>query len=144
MTYTIYHIPNVKIGCSRDAYWRVRRQGYTDFEVLEQHTDIYEASRREKELQAEYGYTVDANEYWMAVENGEKAGGFTREQMAKGGRNSIHIMRSKLTPEALSRGGRAGKGKPKAKTQCPHCKKMIANNLIDRWHNDNCKQYGTN
>jgi hypothetical protein len=140
MIYYIYHIPGVKIGCSKDPKWRVRRQGYTDYEILEEHTDIYKVSRREKVLQAEYGYRVDDNEYWMAVENSSKAGGFTKEQMAKGGRNSVHNMRSKLTTEALARGGRAGKGKPKAKTQCPHCKRMIANNVIHRWHNDNCKQ----
>ena len=140
MIYYIYHIPNIKIGCSKAPKYRVSRQGYTDYEILEQHTDIYVASRREKELQAKYGYSVDTNEYWMAVENGAKAGGFTKEQMAKGGRKTIQIARSYLTKEVLASGGRAGKGKPKPKTECPHCKEMIANNLIDRWHNDNCKQ----
>ena len=29
---------------------------------------------------------------------------------------------------------------PKQKLQCPHCLREIAINLINRWHNDNCKE----
>ena len=35
-------------------------------------------------------------------------------------------------------GGRKGKKQPR--TICPHCNTSVANNVIDRWHNDNCKQ----
>tara|TARA_R110000772_G_C12988504_1_gene406721 strand:+ start:58 stop:489 length:432 start_codon:yes stop_codon:yes gene_type:complete len=137
-TYYIYHIIGVKIGCSYQPKYRVNRQGYSEYEILEEHTDIYEASRREKILQAEYGYEVDQNEYWIAVENGAKSNALTKEAMAKGGRNSVQNMRSHLTKEILASGGKAGKGVPKVKSECPHCKRMIAHNLIDRWHNDNC------
>ena len=58
---------------------------------------------------------------------------------SKGGKASINTMRSYLTKEALAKGGAAGKGKPKPKTECPHCKKMIANHVLNRFHNDNCK-----
>lgn len=34
-------------------------QGYSDYEILETHTDIMEVSRREIELQKQYGYKVD-------------------------------------------------------------------------------------
>jgi len=27
----------------------------------------------------------------------------------------------------------------KIKVECPHCKRMIAKTMINRWHNDNCK-----
>ena len=41
--------------------------------------------------------------------------------------------------EISSKGGEWHKGKPKPKYECPHCKKMIAANMFDRYHNDNCK-----
>lgn len=54
--YSIYHIKGVKIGCSTNPSNRVKRQGYTEFEILESYDDIIIAARREKELQKEYGY----------------------------------------------------------------------------------------
>jgi hypothetical protein len=59
----IYHIPNVKIGMSKHPLKRVRQQGYTDFEILEEHDDIEVCSNREIELQKEYGYKVDKLKY---------------------------------------------------------------------------------
>lgn len=67
--YTIYHIQGVKIGCSTRPQERVQEQGYQDFEVLEEHEDIYVASEREQELQRQYGYRVDTSPYWSSVQN---------------------------------------------------------------------------
>ena len=61
--YTIYHIPGVKVGCSKRVEGRVKEQGYTNYEVLEVHEDRQIASQRERELQIEYGYEVDTNTY---------------------------------------------------------------------------------
>jgi hypothetical protein len=61
--YYIYHIPNVKIGCSTNPQRRVTRQGYSDYEILEEHTCIDIASDREQQLQKKYGYTVDCVSY---------------------------------------------------------------------------------
>lgn len=61
--YSIYHIPGVKIGCSVNPKYRVRKQGYKNFEILEEHLDIDIASKREIELQKKYGYEVDCCEY---------------------------------------------------------------------------------
>jgi hypothetical protein len=55
--YYIYHIKKVKIGCSVNPNKRVKAQGYTEYEILEQHLDIDIASKREIELQNEYGLT---------------------------------------------------------------------------------------
>ena len=55
MIYSIYHIPGIKIGCSYRVADRVKEQGYTEYDVLETHTDIDIASIREKVLQKEYG-----------------------------------------------------------------------------------------
>ena len=57
--YYIYHIKGVKIGVSTKPENRVNKQGYSDYEILEEHTDIDEVSKRERELQKEYGYRVD-------------------------------------------------------------------------------------
>lgn len=59
--YYIYHIPGVKVGCSKNPKSRVKGQGYNNFEILETHTDIDIASKREIELQIEYGYGRDCN-----------------------------------------------------------------------------------
>jgi hypothetical protein len=72
--YYIYHIEGVKIGVSTNPQKRVQDQGYTDFEILEEHTDIYVVSDREKELQKQYGYRVDTNPYWMTIQKRSLAG----------------------------------------------------------------------
>ena len=61
--YYIYHIKGVKIGVSTEPQIRVKNQGYIDFEILEEHTDINLVSNRETELQKEYGYRVDRVPY---------------------------------------------------------------------------------
>ena len=66
MTYCIYHIPNKKIGVTNDLKNRVeKQQGYREgeYEVLEMSDDIDYISKRELELQEEYGYKVDRQPY---------------------------------------------------------------------------------
>ena len=62
--YYIYHIPGIKIGCAEDVAVRTRKQNFTSYEILEEYTCIYEASKREIELQKEYGYPVDKQPYY--------------------------------------------------------------------------------
>jgi hypothetical protein len=64
--YYIYHIPGVKIGCSMYPKRRVKVQGYTEFEILEQHIDEDVAAKREIELQKQYGYQKDLVMYNQA------------------------------------------------------------------------------
>lgn len=59
--YYIYHIPGIKIGCTSNLKNRMRQQGFTEYEVLETHTDIDIASDREIELQTQYGYSEPSN-----------------------------------------------------------------------------------
>ena len=64
--YIIYHIPGKKIGVTNDLYNRVeQQQGYDigEYEILESSTDIDYISKREIELQKEYGYKVDLIPY---------------------------------------------------------------------------------
>ena len=80
MMYSIYHIEGVKIGVSKNPKGRVKKQGYDTFEILEEHTDVYEVSIREQRLQREYGYPVDKIPYWKTINNP------TKEGSRKGGR----------------------------------------------------------
>lgn len=77
--YYIYHIPGIKIGCSKNPKHRVKQQGYTEFEILETHTDIEIASERELLLQKEYGLRVDYNTYDKSVQ------GYSIEKVIKAG-----------------------------------------------------------
>jgi hypothetical protein len=61
--YYIYHIPGVKVGCSLHPKRRVKRQGYSDFEILAEATDKITASNLEIKFQNQYGYTLDKVKY---------------------------------------------------------------------------------
>ena len=91
--YYIYHIPGIKIGCTVNVPHRMREQGFTECEHLETHTDIYEASNREIELQKEYGLPVDKIPYWQAVANRYK---LTKEDHIKGGQISKSSIGGKM------------------------------------------------
>ena len=61
--YYIYHIPGVKIGCSIQPKIRVKAQGYTQYDILEEHNNKKIAAYREVELQKKYGYLIDDCKY---------------------------------------------------------------------------------
>ena len=66
MTYYLYHIPGKKIGVTCDLNNRVTmQQGYTpeEYELLDESTDIDYISKKEIELQKQYGYKVDRKLY---------------------------------------------------------------------------------
>lgn len=71
--YYIYHIPGIKIGCSQNIKKRMQSQKFSHYEIIEEHIDVYKASRREIELQKQYGYKVDNIPYWMSLERITKA-----------------------------------------------------------------------
>ena len=64
--YILYHIPGKKIGCTTDLYNRVtEQQGYEpgEYEIIEKSNDIDYISKRELQLQEEYGYRIDRVPY---------------------------------------------------------------------------------
>ena len=64
--YYLYHIPEKKIGVTRDLENRVtKQQGYEphEFEVLYKHEDIDFISKLEIKLQKQFGYRVDEIPY---------------------------------------------------------------------------------
>ena len=71
----LYHIPNKKIGVTRDLNKRVtEQQGYSsdEYEVLDQSEDIDYISEREIELQKSYGYKVDRQKYNQLIKLNKK------------------------------------------------------------------------
>jgi len=91
--YYIYHIPGVKIGCTKNLKHRIRVQGFTKYEILEEHTDINVASDRERQLQRKYGYVVDSgtNVYSSTFSNMGKKGGAKNSKKQKKWRNEFTI-----------------------------------------------------
>ena len=65
--YYIYHVPGIKIGMTDNLLKRMKQQGFTEWEILETHTCIYEGSFRELELQAEYGLPIDPMPYFKMI-----------------------------------------------------------------------------
>ena len=129
--YYIYHIPGTKIGTSIEPAYRVAQQGYNQFDVLEVHADIYEASDREIELQKEYGYKVDKIPYWKSIQNRPK----WNSQTAKAA-GSI----SPTNTDNYREGGRIAMAKLAAKRiTCEHCGKESNPGNHKQHHGDNCK-----
>jgi len=64
--YYIYHIPNVKVGCSINPNRRVKAQGYNDFQILAEAADKLTAGNLEVQFQKQYGYKVDCVKYYQA------------------------------------------------------------------------------
>jgi hypothetical protein len=109
--YSIYHITGVKIGCTTQVIKRTKEQGFSNFEILEEHTDIFVASDREMELQKQYGYKVDSIPYWQSSQRLRKNASFKSAQKGglKGGKISKelgHIQRAQKI--GCSLGGKIG------------------------------------
>lgn len=126
MSYTIYHIPGIKIGCTSQLERRLKIQGYTDYEVLEVHEDIEKASVREKELQREYGYNKDSASYLQVREMGLvgswKGGKVARESGQLDSVRHIGQRKNSITIRT-----------------CPHCGKTGKGLIMFRFHFDKCK-----
>ena len=71
--YSIYHIPGVKIGCTQNLKKRIQSQKFSHYEILEEWDDVYIASKREIELQKQYGYKVDNIPYHQSLKRITKA-----------------------------------------------------------------------
>ena len=56
MKYKIIHLIGIKIECVTDVIKYLDEYGHPHYEILEEHSNIYIASRREIELQKEHGY----------------------------------------------------------------------------------------
>jgi hypothetical protein len=162
--YYIYHIKGVKIGCTTNQKKRIiKRQGFTEYEILETHTDIYIASKREIELQKQYGYSVDRIPYYRTIKvvsKGGKVGGPINLingtgifGMSDEKKKQTAINGGKVTGNKNAENGRVSElGKISAKSpkhpnnvkrKCVHCGKELNLGTYGRWHGDKCKNKNT-
>lgn len=68
--YYIYHVFGKKIGVTQNINNRIiTEQGYdpSEFEILEISNDINYVSKRERQLQKEYGYKIDKDSYKQVI-----------------------------------------------------------------------------
>jgi hypothetical protein len=56
--------------------------------------------------------------------------------------NSLAQIGKTLNTEHRQKIGSANRGKQRIQVTCPHCKKTGANNMMTRWHFDNCRVGG--
>ena len=105
--YYIYHIPGVKIGCSIRPEKRVKSQGYSKYQILEEYTDKDKASKREIELQKEYGYKVDSRVYGAQPDRKGKT--ITLEHKEKISKAHKGKITSLETKEKISKAHKANK-----------------------------------
>lgn len=155
-TFTIYHIPGVKVGCDHDIERednRPKQKGFTEWEVLHQTKDIFEASELEIKELRERGYKVDGT-YWNTYVSGilttKKRWKEDKQKMintfVKAGSDAAKIWAKNNEVEfklSRSKGGIAS-GKSlnhtsKQRRICPHCGKVTVPCNAKRWHFDNCK-----
>tara|TARA_R110000803_G_C11863757_1_gene307515 strand:+ start:124 stop:741 length:618 start_codon:yes stop_codon:yes gene_type:complete len=108
-TFYIYLVPGVKIGCTDNVQRRVvKSQGFTEYTILEEHSDIYEASAREIKLQKQCGYPVDKIPYYKSFFR------FGSEAGKKGAKASQPIILKKYGKEHFSKMGKLGQKKSHA------------------------------
>ena len=93
--YWIYHIPGIKIGVSNNPDVRTKIQGFSEYEILEEHTNIKVVSERERELQKQYGYKVDNIFYWKTINFQKK--GQTKKARKKAAANTDYKARAANT-----------------------------------------------
>jgi hypothetical protein len=73
--YWIYIIPDYqwkdgsigKIGVTDNLERRAKQYKLESLTILEEHTNAKEVSKREIELQKQYGFKVDTREYWKTI-----------------------------------------------------------------------------
>jgi hypothetical protein len=159
--YSIYHIPGIKIGCSKRVEQRVMEQGYSKYDLLEVHSDIDTASLREKELQKEYGYRIDNVEYnktnyvQLGKNVGKKnveSGHMTKIQSLGGIKTAllgtgIHTFKNRskwgninVTSGLLEKIRKIGGTNAQSIIRnCPHCNTEMKGSIYFRYHGDKCK-----
>jgi hypothetical protein len=138
MIFTIYKLPNYvyrsgligKIGCSNNISGRLTKYNSNqlkDYEILEEHTDIYLASDREQQLQKENGYRVDRVPYHKTFNIAQPAG-------LKGGKSAIDT--GQLDTARKTAHDKCNH----SKYICPYCNKEGQYRAMKRWHGENCSQ----
>ena len=155
-TFTVYHIPGVKVGCDHDINRidnRPRQLGHEEWEVLHQTKDIFEASDLEIKELRKRGFKVDGN-YWNTyvssiitnrrrwkqgrqkmIDSFVKAGEIASREWRKNNPKRVKEIVSKAakaTAKSINRSVRQMRS-------CPHCGKITNALNSKRWHFDKCR-----
>lgn len=142
--YYIYHIPGIKIGCSDNPKRRVKAQKYDYYEILETHTDIIIASKREIELQMQYGYTVDKGSNVYSVKffskMGKTGGKKNTPAQQKAREQNRKKSKSRFNSKIQSELGKKAFKAQNVELICPHCSKVGIGRVMYRHHFNRCKQ----
>jgi len=98
---------DTKIGVDSNYPTRIKKQKIQDAEILEVHTDIYEVSRREMELQRLHGVKVDTVPYHVNynTHSGKILSEETKRKMSesmKGNTNAKGMKRSEESKNQIS------------------------------------------
>ena len=135
--YYVYHIPGVKIGCSTTPKRRAQSKGYSDYEILETHTDINIASQRELELQKEYNYPIDTIPYKTSYE--KRLLNRTIKDCIRGGKTQgkINAINGHLDKVRIPKNG--GIAACSIVRKCQYCNKEVRGPSYFKNHADNCK-----
>lgn len=129
-----YEIVGVKVGtvAAHQVKRRQRSQKHLGQMILrEEHHCIYEASKRELELQKEKGYPVDSKPYWKVVQM------TTPQSCITGGKVAGRMNVESGHLERIRSAG--GKTTAAMRVQCPYCNIISNPGVIGRWHGNNCK-----
>jgi len=161
--YYIYHIEGIKIGCTTNVRRRINQQKFDNYEILETHTDIDIASKREIELQKEYGYKTDTTIYKQTFDWGKSGRiAHTQKSYQKWFDGSVKwrnenpelvkkyatmggkVVGKELAKRNVESGHISNLGKQNAEINnriqtCPHCKIVSRGIGYIRWHGNNCK-----
>jgi hypothetical protein len=165
MKYYLYHIPNVKIGCSINPERRVKSQGFTQYEILGEYENVEEASIAEIEHQKRFGYNVDNTKYsqttnsptkdglikagegfktyWkeLQVNNQEEYSRRVKIFLSAGGKKRGKIQGQKNKESGLiSELGKKMSEINNMEQTCPHCNITAKGVGYHRWHGDKCRK----
>ena len=116
-----------KIGVDSSYPRRIIQQKIQDGQVLEVHTDIYEVSRREQELQRQYGVKVDTVPYHIVYFMTQDP--IRNAKISATGTGRTHSDEVKAFISALNKGNTNGSGN-KGKTTSKETKAKISESLV--------------
>jgi len=158
-----------KIGVDSNYPNRIKKQKIQDGQILEVHTCVYEVSKREQELQRQYGVKVDTTPYHVVYfknKNSEQRlktsitlSGIPKSKETRANMSASRIgntngtgnkdkprteeIKAKISAsklgKAFSEEHKAKLRKPKPTSQCPYCQKIGGKGNMTRYHFDNCK-----
>ena len=144
--YYIYHIKGVKIGCSTEPYKRAIKQGYTKYDILETHTDIDVASKREQELQKQYGYRVDTVPYSISrkhwASKAGKIGGNTHSDLRNKRCSELGKKTGKKNALLMIKNRRSYKGEGNHKCKITETKAQEILDYYNKLVNTGHRKYG--